>query len=123
MNIDASIKKIIREILVEDYHHLHKDYRLYEAFNKIVAIFEDNTKLEFEVHYHDKHGEDREKWRKRAASRWKSLANEIHRDVQLSEVGNPIEKSWKKSFEEALEHPELQEFVFNPKKHRRIWPS
>lgn len=113
MNIRDTIEETKKTIkmLIEDYHHLHKDYRLFEAHNKIVAIFEDNSRLEFEVHYHNKHGEDREKWRRRAFSKWKSLANEIHRDVQLTEVGNPVEKSWKQAFEEALERPELKEFI------------
>ena len=104
----------------EDYHHLHKDYRLFEANDNIVAMFEDNSRLRFEVHYHNKHGEDREKWRRRAFSKWKSLANEIHRDIQLTEVGNPIEKSWKQAFEEALERPELQEFIRKPE-HQSVF--
>lgn len=107
----------------KSYHHLHKEYRLYEADNHIVAIFEDNSRLVFEVHYHDKRGEDREKWRRRAFSKWKTLANEIHRDVQLNEVGNPQEKSWKQCFEEAMEHPDLKEFVRNPEKHQRVYPT
>ncbi len=106
----------------EGFHHMHKEYRLYEADNHIVAIFEDNSRLVFEVHYHDKRGEDREKWRRRAFSKWKTLANEIHRDVQLSEAGNPQEKTWKQCFEEALEHPELKEFIRDPKKHQRVYP-
>lgn len=97
-----------------DYHTMHKGYRLYEGNRHIIAIFEDNSRLVFEVHYHNKHGEDRDKWRKRAGSRWKTLANEIYRDVQLTEVGNPIQKSWKQAFEEALKHPELEEFIRKP---------
>ena len=104
------------------YHHSHKDYRLFEANNHIVAIFEDNSRLVFEVHYHDKRKEDKEKWRRRAFSKWKTLANEIHRDIQLSEAGNPVEKSWKDCFKEALAHPELDEFIRNPTKHQRVYP-
>ena len=100
-----------REGLNEDYHHLHKEFRLYEGNNKIVAIFEDNSRLSFGVHYREKHGMDREKWRRKAFTTWKSLANEIHSDVTLSEVGNPIQKTWKESFQEALHHPKLQEFI------------
>jgi hypothetical protein len=112
-------KKTIR-MLMEDYHFMGKDYRLFEANDRIVAMFEDNSHLQFEVHYHNKHGEDRDKWRRHAFSKWKSLANEIHRDVQLTEVGNPVEKSWKQAFEEALEHPELQEFIRKPE-HQRVF--
>lgn len=102
----------------KSFHHLHKDYRMYEGNNHVYAIFEDGTRLVFEVHYHNTHGEDRDKWRRRAFSKWKTLANEIHRDsMTLNEVGNPQEKTWKECFAEALEHPELQEFVRNPSKH------
>lgn len=105
----------------KSFHHLHKDYRMYEGDNHVYAIFEDGTRLVFEVHYHNTHGEDRDKWRRRAFSKWKTLANEIHKDVQLSEAGNPQEKSWKQAFAEALEHPELQEFIRNHSKHRPIF--
>jgi hypothetical protein len=101
----------MKEQVNEDYHHLHKEYRLYEGHKKIVAIFEDNSKLFFEVHYHDNRGPDKEKWRRKAFTTWKSVANEIHGDVQLSEVGNPIQKTWKQSFKEALNHPKLQPYM------------
>jgi hypothetical protein len=108
----------------KSFHHLHKEYRLYEADNHIVAIFEDNSRLVFEVHYHDKRGEDKEKWRRRAFSKWKTLANEIHRESDtLNEAGNPTTKSWKDCFKEALAHPELEEFIRNPTKHQRVYPS
>lgn len=137
MKIKTLIKTIVKESLErrnllpehagplneeKSLHHLHKDYRLYEADNHIVAIFDDNTRLAFEVHYRDKRGLDREKWRRRAFSKWKSIANEIHRDVQITEAGNTVEKPWKKCFEEALEHPDLKEFIRHPEKHRRIYP-
>ena len=108
------------EELREGYHHHHKEYRLYEARDHIIALFEDNSRLVFEVHYHENRGEDKEKWRRRAFSKWKTLANEIHRDVQLTEVGNPKEKSWKQAFEEALNHPELQEFIRKPH-HQKVF--
>jgi hypothetical protein len=98
----------------KSFHHLHKDYRLYEGDNHIVAIFEDNSRLVFEVHYHDKHGEDRDKWRRQAFTKWKSAANEIYRDVQLTEVGNPIQKTWKEAFQEALKHPKLKDYIRKP---------
>ena len=100
--------------VTEGFHHLHKDYRLYEGHNHIVAIFEDNSRLVFEVHYHDKHGEDRDKWRRQAFTKWKSAANEIYRDVQLTEVGNPIQKTWKEAFQEALKHPKLKDYIRKP---------
>lgn len=110
------------EIINEDYHHLHKEFRLYEGSNHIVAVFEDNSRLMFEVHYHNNHGEDKEKHRRKAFTKWKSLASKIHGDIQLNEVGNPVEKSWKQSFKEAMEHPELQEYMRKPH-HRKIYGS
>jgi hypothetical protein len=104
----------------KSYHHLHKDYRLFEGNDHIVAIFEDNSRLVFEVHYHDKHGEDRDKWRRQAFSKWKSVANELHRDVQLTEVGNPVEKTWKECFQEALKHPKLKDYIRKPH-HQKVF--
>ena len=106
--------------VTEGFHHLHKDYRLYEGDNHIVAIFEDNSRLVFEVHYHDKHGEDRDKWRRQAFTKWKSVANELHRDVQLTEVGNPVEKTWKECFQEALKHPKLKDYIRKPH-HQKVF--
>lgn len=114
------IKESIQEVLAEDYHHYHKEYRLYEGNRNIVAIFEDNTRLAFEIHFKNNRGEDKYKWRERACSRWKSLANKIHSDVQLSEAGNPIQKTWKSCFEEALKHPDLQEFI-RKRPHQMIY--
>ncbi len=123
MNINDTIaetKKTIKR-LMEDYHHLHKDYRLYEAFNKIVAIFEDNTKLEFEVHYHANRGEDKIKHRAKAASKWRTIATKLHNDVQLTDVGNPIQKSWKESFKAALDAPDMKEFI-RTEEHQSVFP-
>jgi len=108
----------LKNLLSEDFHYNHKDYRLYEGKNEIVAVFEDNSRLKFEVHFRDNRGEDKEKWRRRAFSKWKTLANEIHGDVQLTDKGNPVQKTWKESFEEALKHPELQEFMRHSPHHR-----
>jgi hypothetical protein len=93
---------------------------MYEGNHRITTKFNDNSNLQFEVHFHNKRGEERDKWRKKALTTWKSIANEIHGDTQLSEVGNPIEKSWKQAFEEALKHPKLEEFI-RTKSHRRVF--
>lgn len=109
------------ENINEDYHHSHKEYNLYEGNKHIVAVFEDNSRLQFEVHFRDKRGIDKEKWRRRAFSKWKTLANEIYRESQqLTEAGNPINKPWKECFREALKHPELQEFI-RSKPHQQIF--
>lgn len=117
-NYQSGVHVGYTENLHEDFHHLHKEYRLYEGNRHIIAIFEDGTRLKFEVHFRDKHGPDREKWRHRAFTTWKSCANEIHGDVRLSDACNPIQKSWRQSFKEALKHPRLQEFIRHSPHHR-----
>lgn len=110
-NYGSSGRHDFREGLNEEYHFHHKEYRVYEGNRKIVALFEDNTRLSFEVHYRHNRGEDKDKWRHKAMTTWKSLANAIHSDVQLSDACNPIQKPWKQCFEEALKHPKMKEFV------------
>lgn len=111
MNIHNLIKETVKEVLLEDFHHRHKDYRLYEGSKHITAIFEDNSRLTFEVHFRNTHGEDRLKHREKACSKWKSLASKIHGNVGLNEVGNEIKKSWKESFRLALEDKEMQTYI------------
>lgn len=126
--LKSVIKAIIMETL-ENLHtkdkswineaifHEHKDWMMYEGENKVVTLFKDNTRLQFEVHFRDKRGEDRGKWKKKALSKWKTLAREIYNSTGLTEAGNPVVKPWKECFEEALSRPEMKEFVkrdFNP---------
>ena len=107
----------------KSYHYNHKDYRLYEGNRHIVAIFEDNSRLAFEVHFRNVRGADKEKWRRKAFSTWKSVANEIRRDsTQLNEVGNQIQKSWKDCFKEALEDPKLKEYI-RKNKHQSVYSN
>lgn len=106
------------ESINEDYHYHHKEYRLYEGNRHIVALFDDNTRLKFEVHFRDNRGIDKEKWRQRAASKWKSIANELHRDVPLNDACNPMQRTWKECFREALKDPRLQEFMRHSPHHR-----
>ena len=101
-------------------HYLHKEYRLLEGKDHIYALFNDGTRLVFEVHFHNAHGEDRDKWRRKAFSKWRSLANEIHNDVQLTEVGNPIRPSWKESFDLALKDSRMEEFI-RTEQHQRVF--
>jgi len=108
------------DFLNEGFHYAHKEYRMYEGHNKIVALFDDNSRLMFEVHYHDRHKQDKALWRRRAFTTWKSAANEIHSDVQLTEAGNPIQKTWKQAFKEALNHPKLKDYIRLPH-HQRIF--
>ena len=105
----------------KSYHHLHKDYRLYEGDDSVTAIFEDNSRLVFEVHFHENRGDDKMKHRAKAASKWKTLASKLHRDVQLTEAGNPIAKTWKECFLEALDDPEMKEFI-RTEEHHSVFP-
>lgn len=119
--VDVGYNESINE--EKSYHHHHKDYNLYEGNRHIVAIFEDNSRLAFEVHFRNAKGEDKEKRRRKAFSTWKSIANEIRRDsTQINENGNQVQKSWKKCFEEALQDPKLREFIHS-KPHQKIYPS
>jgi hypothetical protein len=122
MNYRSGLHSDFREGLAEDYHFHHKEYRMYEGNRNIVAIFEDNSRLKFEVHFRDRRGPDREKWRHKAMTTWKSLANEIHGDIRLSDALNPIQKSWKQSFSEALKHPKMKDFV-RVNHHQKIFPD
>lgn len=121
-NYQSGVHVGYTESINEDFHHSHKEYRLYEGNRHIVAVFEDNSRLKFEVHFRNNRGEDKDKWRRKAFTKWKSLASEIHNDVQLTEVGNPVQKSWKDSFKEAMDHPELKEFI-RKNSHQKVYPD
>jgi hypothetical protein len=122
MNIKKLIRETVSQVLTEDYHRSHKEFRLFEGSNHIAAKFNDGSELRFEVHFRNNHGDDREKHRRQACSKWRSLASEIHGDIQLNEVGNEISKSWRESFSEALKHPDLQEFIRHSP-HHKIYPN
>ncbi len=109
-----------REGIEESFHHVHKEYRLYEGNRHIIASFNDGSRLKFEVHFRNNHGEDREKWRHKAFTKWKSLASKIHGNEELTEVGNPVERSWKECFKEALKDPEMKEYI-RTKKHQAVF--
>ena len=104
----------------EDYHYMAKEYRLYEGSDSIVVIFDDNSRFEFEVHYHNCRGDDKLKYRAKAASKWKSIASKIHNNIELNDVGNPHQYSWKESFSLALKDPALQEYI-RQKHHHRVF--
>lgn len=95
----------------EGIFHENKEWIMYEGDNKITTIFQDNSRLTFEVRYPGVWGPDREKWKRKAASKWKSLAREIYTSQGLTEAGNPITKPWKECYMEALEDPQMKEFV------------
>jgi hypothetical protein len=120
MKIKAShLKSLIKEIVAEvisgliseSSFHEHKEWMMYEGEEKITTIFEDNSRMEFPIRFGANRGEDKYKCRHKAASKWKSLAREIYTSTGLSESGNPIVKPWKVCFQEALNDPEMKEFI------------
>ena len=112
----------LKNLIGEEFHHYHDEYRLYEGNDKITALFEDNSKLEFNVHFRNNHGEDKDKHRKKAASKWKTLASKLHSDKQLTEVGNEVVKSWKECFQTALKDPEMKEYIRHPHEQKIFDP-
>ena len=103
----------------EGVFHENKEWIMYEGEGKITTIFQDNSRLAFEVRYPGVWGPDREKWKHKAASKWKSVAREIYNSQGLTEVGNPIVKPWKDCYKEALDHPLMKEFI--KKKHAPVF--
>lgn len=98
------------ECLFENFHE-NKEWFLYEGENNITAVFEDNSRQTFKVHFHENRGEDKHKHRTKAARTWKKLATEIRKNAGLNEVGNPIIIPWQECFQRALQDPLMKEFV------------
>jgi hypothetical protein len=114
------IKELIRQVINEEYHRFHPEYRMLEGNDNINVAFNDGSKLQFEVHFRNNHGIDKDNHRKKAASKWRSLASKIHNDTELNEVGNPQQLSWKESFKLALKDPELKEYIRN-NSHQKVF--
>jgi len=112
---DEPMRRNIRvdecRLLFENFHE-NKEWFIYEGADTLTAVFEDNSRQTFKVHFHEKRlREDREKVRKKAAGLWKRLAMEIRKSAGLNKVGNPVIIPWQECFEQALKDPQLQEFV------------
>lgn len=97
-------------LIEESKFYENKSWMVYEGTDKISTIFEDGSQLSFDLNYRGNLGENKDKWRTKAARTWKKMAMEIHKDVQLTEVGNTIETPWKQCFEQALKSKEMKEF-------------
>lgn len=97
-------------LLFENFHE-NKDWFVYEGANTVTAVFEDNSRQTFKIHYRDNRNEDRDKHRTKAARTWKKLAMEIRKSGGLTEAGNPVVIPWSECFQQALEKPEMMEFV------------
>jgi len=110
------------ENINEDYHHLNKNFIVHEGDRLITAVFPDNSRLQFEIHFRDTKGRaDKEKHRKQAVSKWKSLASKIYKENDtLDEVGNQHTITWKEAFSQALQEPELKEFI-RDNQHQQIY--
>jgi len=101
----------MEDILFENFHE-NKDWFIYEGENKIVVIFPDNSKQSFKIHFHkNRLQKDKETHRNKAARTWKKLATEIRKNTDLNEAGNPVTISWQECFKNALNHPEMKEFI------------
>lgn len=122
MNILETIKSTVAQVINEEYSKLNKNYILYEGDRIITVMFPlDNSRLQFEIHFRNNHGVDKENHRKKAASKWRSLASKIHNESKtLNEVGNPVELSWKESFLLALKSEEMKPFI-RDKPHQQIY--
>lgn len=49
----------------------------------------------------------------KVAGAWMSAAKKIHNNPELNEAGNPLQKSWKESFMEALDDPKVKSYLKN----------
>jgi len=112
---DEPMRRNIRvdecRLLFENFHE-NKEWFIYEGGQTLTAVFGDNTRQTFKVHFHkNRLGEDRDKHRKKAASTWKRVATEIRKSAGLSKVGNPIVIPWQECFEQALKDPMMLEFI------------
>jgi hypothetical protein len=66
--------------------------------------------MAFELTFRNKVGEEKDKWRKQAASKWAAVARELY-EPELNEIGNPIIKSWEECFIEALSDERLKPYI------------
>lgn len=98
-------------MLFENFHE-NKEWFLYEGENTVTAVFEDNTRQTFKIHFHSNRlGEDRVKHRKKAATTWKKLAKEVRDGAGLNRAGNPVVIPWSECFNRALKHPAMKEYI------------
>jgi hypothetical protein len=101
----------LKDLIKEDYKN-NKGWFVHPGIKETVVVFEDQSRLSFPLYYKRTPKELHEKFRIKAANTWKRLANKIHEESEnLTEVGNPVAKPWKKCFQEALNHPDMQEFM------------
>jgi dTMP kinase len=108
---DRAVRVNENRILFENFHE-NKEWFIYEGSNTLTAVFEDNSRQTFKIHFHDQRiREDKEKIRKRAANTWKRLATQIRKQAGLSKTGNPIIIPWSECFQQALQETEMMEYI------------
>lgn len=88
-----------------------KGWTVHEGTSHISTIFENGKQLAFELTFRNKIGEEKNKWRQQAASKWSSIAREIYNNPELNEIGNTIQKSWEECFKEALTDERLKPYI------------
>ncbi len=86
-------------------------WMIHEGTNKITVIFENGKKMSFDLTFRNKKGEDKNKWRNKAVSKWSSIAKEIYNNPELNEIGNPQQKTWEQCFQEALSDDSIKPFI------------
>lgn len=101
----------VDESVNENYFRKSRGWMMHEGHSHVTTVFEDNSKLQFEVDFHENRGLDKDRWRKKAANTWRRLAKEVHDDIKITEVGNRIQKSWAECFKEAMTMDEMKQFV------------
>jgi len=97
--------------LIQESFRKGDGWMVHEGTNKITTIFENGRQMSFEITFRNKIGEDKEKWRTQAASKWASIAREIYNNPELNEIGNPKMKSWEECFTEAMSDERLKPYI------------
>lgn len=100
----------LKDLLNESFKE-GKGWVVHEGTGHITTIFENGNKLTFELTFRNKIGEDKHKWRTKAASKWTSIAREIYNNPEINEIGNTIQKTWEQCFQEALGDERLKPFI------------
>jgi hypothetical protein len=98
-------------LLFENFHE-NKEWFIYEGDHTLTAVFEDNSRQTFKLHFRQNRlREDKEKHRKKAASVWKRMATQIRKSAGIGSSGNPVIIPWQECFQKASESPEMLEYI------------
>lgn len=97
--------------LLPEYFREGKGWVVHEGTSHISTIFENGNQIAFELTFRNKKGEDKNKWRQQAASKWVAVATKIHKNPELNEIGNPILKNWDECFITALKSEEMIPYI------------